>query len=81
MKQKTRDELSAELALSQEKATRLKEGDEYRRKEIAKAFGWYKKRNQYDYGDTEPRLPSWEEIFVELGSLLRDKNYNMLANP
>ena len=75
---KTKEVISAELALSQDKVTRLKESDEYRRKEIAKAFGWYKKRGQYDYSDTEPRLPSWEEIFVELGRLLQSKDFNAL---
>lgn len=45
------------------------------RKEFAKAFHWYKERKQFDYGETEVRLPSWEEIFVEIGKILAARNF------
>jgi hypothetical protein len=52
------------------------ENDEKIRKEFAKAFNWYSKRGPYDnYDDTKPRLPSWEEIFVELGKILATRDF------
>jgi len=45
------------------------------RREFAKTFHWYKERKQFDYGETEVRLPSWEEIFVELGKTLAARNF------
>jgi len=41
------------------------------RKEFAKAFNWYKKGSNYNYKE-ELEEPSWEEIFVKVGELLRD---------
>ena len=46
-----------------------------RRKEFAKAFNWWKLQTIYDYGDREPLLPSWEEIFVEVGKLLAARTF------
>ncbi len=43
--------------------------NEYIRKEFAKAFGWYKS-SPYGPSDREPRIPSWSEIFTEVGKLL-----------
>lgn len=55
------------------------ENEEHIKKEFARAFGWFEKRGQYDnYSDPKPRVPTWEEVFVELGKLLRSKDYNML---
>lgn len=48
------------------------------RKEFAKSFGWMQQK-QYHL-DSEPKLPSWEEIFVEVGRLLSHKNMNNLSN-
>jgi len=44
----------------------LKERDKKIREEFAKTFSWY----DYDCGRPEPILPSWEQIFVEIGKLL-----------
>lgn len=45
--------------------------DEYLRTEFARAFGWFKRKGQYDYYNEEnPRTPSWEEIFIEVGRML-----------
>lgn len=50
-----------------------KEHDEqlHIRKELARAFGWFEKRNPYDGYDTQskPLNPTWEQIFVEIGRL------------
>lgn len=48
--------------------------NEYIRREFAKAFSWFK-RSSYGYDNSEPKLPSWEEIFIKVGSLL-DKTNN-----
>jgi len=42
--------------------------DERRRKEFAKAFGWFEQRG-FAIMDT-PSSPSWEQIFVQIGKLL-----------
>lgn len=47
------------------------------RKEFAKAFGWYNKSNGYSV-DPDPRLQSWEEIFVEVGKLKAKNNFQLL---
>jgi len=44
--------------------------DEQLRQEFAKAFGWYKRKEQYSYdSELKPLTPSWEQIFVEIGRL------------
>lgn len=45
--------------------------DEHIRTEFARAFGWYKSQGNFSvYGESTPRLPTWEEIFIETGRLL-----------
>ena len=41
--------------------------------EFAKAFSWYKL--QIYGGERELRLPSWEEIFTHVGTLLAARNF------
>lgn len=48
----------------------LRTRDENSRKEFALAFRWFRKKGQYDYGESEVRIPTWVEIYVELGKLL-----------
>ena len=48
------------------------ENEEQIRKDFARIFGWMKKRNAYDYGDSDPRTPEWAEIFAEIGKLKED---------
>lgn len=43
-----------------EEETRIKQ-------EFAKAFGWYKK--DYYSRESEPEVPSWEQIFRKVGKL------------
>ncbi len=74
MKQ-TNEQLLIELTKIKESHAGWVEGDERRRKEFAKAFNWYKQRNQYDYGEMEVRISSWEQIFIEIGKLLSAKNF------
>jgi len=54
---------------------RLTLQDQLTRKEFAKAFSWYKQRKQYDYGEPEHILPSWESIFVEIGRLKAARDF------
>lgn len=70
--QKTREQLLIELAEDNQLIAKARENDERRRKEFAKAFNWYKK-GRYD-SESEPTIPSWEEIFVQVGKLLREKD-------
>lgn len=76
--QKTREQILIELAEGNQLITKARENDERRRKEFAKAFNWYKK-GRYD-SESEPTIPSWEEIFVQVGKLLREKdNLDIIA--
>ena len=73
---KTKEELIKELALSEAKVVRLSGIDEDRRREFAKAFSWRGEPGVFNYGGRgEPILPSWEEIWIELGRLLAAKNF------
>jgi len=50
--------------------------DQYLRKEFARAFGWFKKKDYYDSTrESEPRTPTWEEIFIEVGRLLAQRDF------
>lgn len=73
-KDKQIEALSEKLATVRDSHADWVSGDERKRKEFAKAFGWYEQGNSYSLGYKEtPRLPSWEEIFVKLGKLLANK--------
>lgn len=56
------------------------------RKEFAKAFGWTTEKRQAFYsrsiGDfrKENRVPTWPEIFIEVGGLLLDRDFRMLKD-
>ena len=59
----------------------LQELSVYKRKEFARAFGWNKQGQTYYDGEFNPRLPSWEEIFVEIGRLLSaQKNLQYISD-
>ena len=52
--------------------------DQINRKEFAKAFRWHKQPKPYSgaYNEPpEPILPSWEQIWVNLGTLLAARNF------
>ena len=70
---KTKQELIEEIAGVKIKNDSYQNKDERLRKEFAKAFSWYTQR-PYG-GDREVQLPSWEQIFVNLGTLLAAKNF------
>ena len=72
MKQ-SKESLIIELTKIKESHAGWVNGDETRRKEFAKAFSWYE-QNQYG-GSRTLRLPTWSEIFVELGKTLAARNF------
>ena len=52
--------------------------DQLIRKEFAKAFKWNKQPKPYSgaYNEPpEPILPSWEQVWVNLGTLLAARNF------
>lgn len=78
MPKMTNDQLSAMLANSEKNLEianknieSILDDSKRIRKEFAKSFGWMQQK-QYHL-DNEPKLPSWEEIFVEVGRLLVNK--------
>lgn len=70
----TKEQLAIEVAKLRDYNAGWVSGDEQRRREFAKAFGWRKSSNPYS-GETEYSLPTWIEIFVEIGKLLSAKNF------
>src|SRR3990167_2261607 len=61
----------------------IKSSDEFVRLEFSKAFRWYKKKGAYDSGYDDPKeiLPTWEQIFIELGRLLeRQKRLDYITD-
>lgn len=66
-------EMGKELAKIRQSHADWVTADERRRKEFAKAFGWVKNThfdNLANHNWQEPQLPSWEQIFVQIGKLL-----------
>ena len=66
----TKEELIIEVTKLENQNARLINTDNNKRKEFAKAFKWYKQSNTFVHCDPEPIIPSWEEIFVKIGSLI-----------
>lgn len=71
MKQ-TKENLIIELTKIRQSHEEWVAGDLKRRKEFAKAFEWVKNVQMlgYSHVEKEPQLPSWEQIFVQVGKLL-----------
>ena len=68
----TNEQLAIELAKVRQSHAEWVTSDERRRKEFAKAFNWVKnaRLDSFNHIEKEPQLPSWEQIFVQLGKLL-----------
>ena len=74
MKKETKESLAIELARIRDSHSGWVSGDERRRNEFAKAFNWYEPIGQYNR-EPQIKIPSWEQIFVELGKLLATRNF------
>ena len=75
---KTKEQFIEELAEIKHENERLLLQDQISRKEFAKAFRWHKQSKPYSgaYNEPpEPILPSWEQIWVNLGTLLAARNF------
>ena len=71
--QLTKEQLVVKLAEVRQSYADWVATDERRRKEFAKAFNWVKNArydSHNDHVEKEPQLPSWEQIFVQIGKLL-----------
>ena len=73
-KQQTRDELFSEVTILRKANIEWMDDDKRLRIEFAKAFRWGNpKQNYYGGGrsmeEWEWKLPTWEQIFVEIGKL------------
>ena len=68
----TKEQLMIESAKIKDSHAGWVSADERRRKEFAKAFNWVKNIQMigYSHVEQEPQLPSWEQIFVQVGKLL-----------
>jgi len=73
-KKQTKEQLLVEIIKLRNSHADWVSGDERRRKEFAKVFNWYQKQGVYGY-QSELRMPSWEEIFTEIGKLLATKTF------
>ena len=70
----TKEELIEKNAELKHDNERLTLQDQLIRREFAKAFSWYKPKRQYDT-EQELSLPSWEQIFVHVGTLLAARTF------
>lgn len=71
--QPTKEELVVKLAKAEDSALKWAQSDERLRKEFAKAFNWVENSEMDLYRNhvtKTPQLPSWEQIFAQLGRLL-----------
>ena len=74
--QKTKEQLIEELANVKHDYEILMTNDQIRRKEFAKAFAWFKMQQPYSYrNENEPQIPSWEQIFVNVGFLTAQRDF------
>ena len=82
MKEKqTKEQLLSEVSKLETQLRERTECLERVRKEFAKAFNWYRRPNPYGSENNEAMLPSWEQIFVEVGKLLAARTfYNLEGN-
>ena len=71
-KQKTKEEIIRHDSVLERTIGDLHVADELRRKEFARAFGWFE--TPYNF-TTKPSDPTWTQIFVELGKLLAARNF------
>src|SRR3990167_9799915 len=72
--QQTRERLQIELVKIRQSHEEWVSGNERRKQEFAKIFGWFKSHS--GYGDERlPIVPSWEQIFTEVGKLLAARNF------
>lgn len=74
---RTKEELIQDNAQLCSNVAELETRDERRRKDFAQAFNWHEERNPYGGHDSrrEPRVPSWAEIFIELGKILAARTF------
>lgn len=76
----TKEQLIEKVAKLEVKIQVYKDNDERQRKEFAKAFSWHKQKDyyggsSYSNREQEPILPTWEQIWVNLGTLLAARNF------
>lgn len=72
MKQKTREELVAEIAKLEKMNEHYSTQDKRLREEFAKSFRWGSPKQTYGYSGKEEwdwKIPTWEQVFVEIGKL------------
>jgi len=74
----TKEELLVELTKIRQSHEEWVAEDLKRREEFARALGWNKQKNHFDYGEAELYEPTWIEIFVELGKLLSLRDFRNL---
>ena len=73
MKQ-TKEQFITEVAKLRQSHEEWVSGNDRRKQEFAKIFGWFKSHS--GYGDERlPIMPSWEQIFTEVGKLLAARNF------
>lgn len=72
---KEKEGLAEELVMVKGTLETLRSNQKLLRQQFAKAFGWVENCDRmFGYTEqAEPRTPSWEEIFVEIGKLLANQ--------
>jgi len=76
---KTKEQLEEEVVELRSQRDRYYTQDQAMRRELARAFGWYKRGAGFGYSE-EVLATSWEQIFVEVGKLLSKSLENRVGS-
>lgn len=74
---KTKEQMVEEIATLKHQNEQYLLNDQIRRREFSKAFMWFKMQQPYSYRNdsNEPQLPTWEQIFVNIGFLTAQRDF------
>lgn len=75
----TKEQLITDLAITRDNLDNYIEQDEKIRKEFAKAFNWTERGLLWSV-DNKPVVPTWEQIFVQVGVLLSADKFVKVEN-
>ena len=68
----TKEQLIEELSAIKQSRSELIKSIDKTKQEFARAFDWTENRTYYYGNEKEYIVPTWEQIFVKIGKLLRE---------
>jgi len=81
---KTKEDLVMEIAQLEEKIQTYQKSEKRVSQDFAKVFGWYETRDtmtaRFDRKDLILKVPTWSEVFAEVGKLIELKKQHEISN-